>query len=266
NTQAIFFKTDPTGQEQVQVTSMSRMKSNIYGLRGLTYQAMGDYDRAMIDLDRAIWLDSTSQNVMNRALLHKELGELDLAAAQLKLAVQLQPSNEVAWFNLVILDDAVELPDAIKAEADFGPMLAYRAVEAFEEANYEEAEALFRQALVLNPDDPSLLLNAGRLDIKQGQLEEAKRKFLVALSMDETRLETYYLMGNAFFREKAFEEAAAFYDQFLLRDRSNSKVWYNAAMAYFELQDLKSACQYLQEASVRGMQQADKYLQSKCNQ
>ncbi len=266
NTQAIFFRVDPLGQEQVRVSSMVQMKGSIHGLRGLTYQAIGRYDQALEDLNRAISLDSSSQNVVNRALLYKEMGDTDKSLEQLKLAVRIDPRNEVAWFNLVILDSEVELPATLMESADFGPMVAYRAVEAFEEENYTEAEALFKQALRLNPKDPTLLLNAGRLDIKNGNLDQAKNKFQEALLLDETRLETYYLMGNAFFRGKAFEEAVAFYEQFLLRDRSNAQIWYNAAMAYFELQDLRSACNYLEEAKVRGMSQADHYLQNKCNQ
>ena len=73
-------------------------------------------------------------------------------------------------------------------------------------------------------------------------------------------------MGNAFFKEQQFEQAAAYYEQFLVRDRSKPHIWYNTAMAYFELDKREQACEYLKQAMDRGMAGVSGQLASHCSQ
>ena len=266
NTQAVFFRMDPSGQEQVKIGTMVTMMSSVYAFRGLTYQEIGEYDKALADLDQAVVLDSSAQNLVNRALLYAETGEEATAIRHLNWAIKLDPLNEIAWFNLVILDGKVTLPDALMNSANFGPMLTYQGIEAYDAGRYGEADRLFRQALRNNPNDPNLLLNIGRLRIKQAQYPEARQQFRRVISMEGSRLEAYYLMGNAFFKEQQFEQAAAYYEQFLVRDRSKPHIWYNTAMAYFELDKRERACEYLKQAMDRGMAGVSGQLASHCSQ
>lgn len=266
DTQAIFFRIDPNGLDQVQVSSMYNMMGSVVELRGLTYQAIAEYDRALKDLDLAVTLDSSAQNMVNRALLYEEIGERDRALQNLEWAVELSPENEIAWFNLIVLAEDVEFPEHLIESDGFGPMLTYKAVDAYSDGDYENAEKLFKKALELNPEDPTLLLNAGRLNMKQGNYKKARKQFSKVLQLDERRLEAYYLIGNTFFKEQLFSEAAAYYEQFLVRDRSNGQIWYNAAMTYFEMNDLNRACDCIEQAMARGMESATTYLVQNCNQ
>ncbi|MDW3192595.1 MAG: tetratricopeptide repeat protein [Cytophagales bacterium] len=265
-TQAVFFKVDPTGQEQVKVGTMVTMMSSVYSYRGLTFQEFGDYDEALDDLDEAMKLDSSAQNLVNRALLYEETGKTHQAIADLKLAVQLDPISEIAWFNLIVLDASVELPRNLLDQANFAPMLTYQGVEAYDAGRYGEADRLFGQAMRMNHRDPDLLLNVGRLRIKQERYPEARTHFNAVIQMEGSRMEAYYLMGNAFFREQKFDEAVAFYEQFLVRDRSKAHIWYNTAMAYFELNDREQGCDYLKQAVTRGMTEVSGQLARNCHQ
>lgn len=266
NTQAVFFKVDPTGQDQVEVGTMVTMMSSVYSFRGLTYQEIGEYDKAMYDLNQAIVLDSSAQNLVNRALLLQETGDTQAAISNLNWAIRLDPQNEIAWFNLVILDEEVTLPDNLMNDANFGPMLTYQGIEAYDAGRYGEADRLFKQALRSNPDDPNLLLNIGRLRSRQERYPEARKFFGRVITMEGSRLEAFYLMGNAFFREQKFEQAAAYYEQFLVRDRSRAQIWYNTAMAYFELDEQEQACDCLKQAMARGMSEASGQLARSCDQ
>lgn len=266
DTQAVFFKVDPTGQEQVQVGTMVTMISSVYAYRGQTYQEIGEYDEAMQDLNEAMKLDSSAQNLVNRALLYDETGDINRAISDLKLAVQMDPKSEIAWFNLIVLDASVELPRDVLNQANFGPMLTYQGVEAYDAGRYGEADRLFNQALRMNHRDPDLLLNVGRLRIKQERYPEARTHFHAVINMESSRMEAYYLMGNAFFREQKFDEAVAYYEQFLVRDRSKAHIWYNTAMAYFELNNREQACDYLKQAMTRGMEDVSGQLARNCHQ
>lgn len=266
DTQAVFFKIDPTGQEQVEVGTMVTMMSSVYSYRGLTNQEIGKYDEALEDLNEAMKVDSSAQNLVNRALLFDETGNTTSAIADLKLAVQMDPKSEIAWFNLIVLDASVELPRNLLDQANFGPMLTYQGVEAYDAGRYGEADRLFSQALRMNHRDADLLLNVGRLRIKQERYPEARTHFNAVINMESSRMEAYYLMGNAFFREQKFDEAVAYYEQFLVRDRSKAHVWYNTAMAYFELNDREQACDYLKQAMTRGMEDVSGQLARNCHQ
>lgn len=266
DTQAIFFKVDPTGQEQVEVGTMVTMMSSVYAYRGLTLQEIGEYDEALEDMNEAMRMDSSAQNLVNRALLFEETGNFKRATEDLRLAVQMDPKSEIAWFNLIVMDESVELPTELLDQANFGPMLTYQGVEAYDAGKFGEADRLFGQALRMNHRDPDLLLNVGRLRIKQEKFTEARTHFHAVIQMESNRMEAYYLMGNAFFREQKFEEAVAYYEQFLVRDRSKPHIWYNTAMAYFELNDREQACDYLKQAMTRGMTEVSDQLARNCHQ
>ncbi len=265
-TQAIFFRIDPRGIDQVQVSTLVNMRSSVKALRSRAYQAIGEYTKALKDISEAIQIDSTAQNLVNRALLHTEIGDARAAVQNLNWAIALEPLNEVAWFNLLVLETDTQVPEELMADPSFGPMLSFKAVEAYEKQDYELAEHLFNQAILLDSDDPTLLLNAGRLDLRNGNYKKARARFVKVLEIDDGRLETYYLIGNTFFREQKFQESVAFYEQFLVRDRSNASVWYNAAMAYFELDKGAEACDCLQNAVDRGMATAATRFRAKCGQ
>ena len=266
DTQAVFFKIDETGQEQVEVGTMVTMMSSVFSYRGLTYQEIGEYEEALEDLNEALKLDSSAQNLVNRALLFAETGDTEGAIRDLQVAVQMDPKSEIAWFNLIVLDESVELPRDFLDQANFGPMLTYQGVEAYDAGRYGEADRLFSQALKLNHRNVDLLLNVGRLRIKQEKFAEARTHFNSVIQMESNRMEAYYLMGNAFFKEQKFDEAVAYYEQFLVRDRSKPHIWYNTAMAYFELNDQEQACDYLKQAMTRGMTEVSDQLARNCHQ
>ena len=68
-------------------------------------------------------------------------------------------------------------------------------------------------------------------------------------------------------KENKFEEAAAFYERYLVYDKSNFQIWYNAALTHFELKNDATGCNYLSNAISRGMTvNKEASLFSKCNQ
>ncbi len=264
-TNAIYFKVDPNQQEQVQVVTLVSMQQQVYGLRGLVYQAIGEYDKALSDLSYAIALDSSAQNHVNRALLFMELNRKEDARRDLLTATSLSPDLVIAWYNLLLVDQNVEIPESIMNDIEFIPMISYQAVEALQKEEYELAQSLFTRALMINPYDALLLLNAGRLSYKLENYDEAIGFYKKALEIESSRFEVYYLIGNSFFQKKDYAQAAAYYEQFLARDRSDGNVWYNAALTYLELEDNLRACECLKNAMDRGMAVSPRLLRD-CNQ
>lgn len=267
STNAIYFKLDQYGQEQVQVATLATMKGQVYGLRGLARQSIGSFEDAERDLTISIRMDSSAQNFVNRALLFMELGQTASAKNDLNFAIRLDPDLVIAWYNLMLLDPELELPQKVEEDAEFFPLVSYRAVEALQEGRLEEADILLTKALRIKGDDPLLLINAGRLKYRMKSYPESIAHFRRVLELDGSRFEAYYLAGNSFFQMGEFTQSAAFYEQYLARDMSNETVWYNAAMSYFELDDSVRGCECLQNAVDRGMMIPEtSSLLNNCNQ
>ncbi|MBV6644086.1 MAG: tetratricopeptide repeat protein [Cyclobacteriaceae bacterium] len=266
DTRGVFFMQDIHQQDQIKVVTLSGIKNKLLSMRGTARQAIGKYEEALDDFNQAIALDSSAQNLVNRALLFEETNRKNLAIRDLNTALKLNPDLVIAWFNLVRIDPSTQVPSRVVEDMEFGPMLAVGALEAYEKRDYKLSYSLYSRALKNTPNDAVLLLNAGRLDMKMDRGYDARKKFNRVLEIEPGRLETYYLIANSFFNETKFEEAAAYYEQFLIRDASNGQIWYNAAMAYFELENNAEACRCLRMAAGRGMNRAKPYITRRCQQ
>jgi tetratricopeptide (TPR) repeat protein len=253
NTQGVFFRIDPEGQEQVKVVTIRSMKSQIHGFRALCYQDIGEYDKSLSDFDSAIEIDSTASNYVNRSLLFKELGDVPSASRDLKIAISLDDEYSLAWFNLLLIEPETTIPTTLLEDVSFVPLIVYQAIEALQDGDLATAERLMAHALQVRPNDDLILLNAGRLEHRMGRYEKARIHYKHALDVSPTSYEAYYLIANTFYHEKEYQASAAYYEQYLVRDRSNGQVWYNAALAYKSLKDEDTACRYLINARERGL-------------
>ncbi|MEQ9232247.1 MAG: tetratricopeptide repeat protein, partial [Cyclobacteriaceae bacterium] len=255
-TKGIFFKMDQNGLEPTSVTTLSGMKSEILTNRSTSYQKLGMLDLALEDINMALSIDESAGRLVNRSLLFSELNQNTNAIRDLRRAVSIAPDNALAWYNLFLLDRSTEIPTSLNGMDEFGPMLSLKGIEAMELGDTRKAAELFEQALVLTPNDASLLLNSGRLDFKNQQFASAQQKFESALKNDSSKKEAIYLLGNALFGQGDFEQALEKYSAYLKVDPTSGDVWFNSGMAYLELDDTENACMCLERASDFGMKRA----------
>ncbi len=263
-TKGVFFKIDQNGLEATSVTALSGMKSEILTNRSIAYQQLGMFDLSLLDINHALNIDETAGRLVNRSFLFSELNQNEKALKDLKQAVSIAPDNALAWYNLFLLDRSTEIPTTLDGIDEFGPMLSLKGVEAMELGDTGKAAELFEQALVLTPNDASLLLNSGRLDFKNQQFASARQKFESALKNDSSKKEAIYLLGNALFGQGDFEQALEKYSAYLKVDPTSGDVWFNSGMAYLELNDAENACMCLERASDFGMKRAETFRSEYC--
>ena len=94
---------------------------------------------------------------------------------------------------------------------------------------------------------------------------EARKDFNAALTIDPTKEESLYLIGNTFYYQEDYENALAYYNKYLSINNQSGMVWYNAAICYLELGENLEACHYLQMAGQWGMSQAKAVQDDQCN-
>lgn len=252
NTNAVFFQLDLSGQEQVKISSLESMKGKIYSLRGQAYSELDEYTQALEDYNRAVQMDSSAEVFVDRAVLLMQLNRNIQANTDLQMALSIDSTFTLAWYNKLLLDPDTRIPDFILKQDEFGPLVGYRAIEAFQEGKMNEAGSLFEKALKANPDDPLILINYGRYLIKENKLSKARNILKKALEVESNRIESLYLIGNAFFKDKKYEEAIAYYENYLSKDAGNANVWYNAAVTYYKLKNNHDSCRCLKNAQQRG--------------
>ncbi|MEQ9052956.1 MAG: tetratricopeptide repeat protein [Marinoscillum sp.] len=263
-TRGVYFEVDPSGQEQNQILSVNNLRSKLFHYRGQASEKLGEYDAALADYNEALRMDTLTAYLISRALLHEKMNNQEGALADLKLAIAIDRGNQLAWYNLALLDPSVALPDDLLGEESFGPTLSLLASRAMSEGNYILAKKYFDRSIENDDADALSYINRGRILLKMNQFVPARADFNEASRLEPGRIEIYYLIGNSYFYEKNFERAAAYYNQYLTADPTNGMVWYNGAMSYLEMDNAEEACHYLQRANTLGMLQAEKVLKKYC--
>jgi len=90
-----------------------------------------------------------------------------------------------------------------------------------EEEQFEEAEALIRQAIERDPNDPTLHLGLGVVLRKQGQLKGAVEAFEMAMGIDPAWASPWFERGQTFENGGAIADAEADYREALRREPRN---------------------------------------------
>lgn len=264
-TRGLYFETDLMGQQQQQVLSMANMESRLYHYRGQASEKLSAFGEALEDYNIALSLDTVPDYLISRGLLYEQLGQTEQAIRDLKVAVSLDTDNQLAWYNLVVLDPS-ESPPARLLETDgFSPTLSLLASRAMDDENYILAKRYFDKSIANDNGNALTYLNRGRALLKMQQYTAARKDFMQGMKLNNGRFEALYLIGNTYFFEENFEQALAYYNQYLTIDPTNGMVWYNGAMSYLELENNEEGCHYLQKAHALGMLQARQIITRYCD-
>jgi len=263
-THAIYFSQDPNGVKGTFLSTIQTLLGRVHQYRGLAYQRIGEDDYALEDFNLALEYDSSAEVFINRALLFSRLGNNASAISDLKIAIELEPKNYLAWYNLAVLDIKSELPPELLEEEKFLPLLNLMGANAFESRNYEGSIQYYNKVLAENPTDDLALIGRGKALLKTEDYSEARSDFILAMQENSERVEILYLIGNSFFHEGNYDQALAFYNQYLAIDMQYASIWYNAAMANFSIEDVESGCLCLKKAKDLGMSTARKLFDEKC--
>jgi Cu2+-exporting ATPase len=161
--------------------------------RAGAYQAKGDFDRAIADLDKALQLDPKLATALaDRASIYRAEGDLDRAMADYDKAVAAQPKSAAVYLGrgeayhakndldraIADYDEAIELdPKLASAHNDRG--LAFQA-----KGHLDKALVDFSKAIELDPQYANAFLNRANVYRGKHDLEHAKEDLEVALKLD----------------------------------------------------------------------------------
>ncbi len=180
--------------------------SACYAGRALIELYRGEYDAAIHDSQEAAKLDPDASELRIRlAQTYLKSGKLDLAA---KTYDQLATDRPNDWS---VLNDW----------GDFD----------LDQANYPQAEKLFRQATLLAPQAALPWENLGAVYLAMGRLEDADRALNKSIALLPSG-EAYTNLGTALFWQGKYRQAAEAYSKAVKLDPLHHVLWRNLGDAY----------------------------------
>lgn len=152
-----------------------------YFNRGLTYEAVHDYQNAIKDYSITILLSNDVKGYKNRGLLYWNMGDADNAILDLGMASELEPTDqEIKSLLALALHCASRL---------------------------EESTAVYNKAINEHPANIDLLLGRGNVEFTLKRHKLARRDYLRALHIKPTCLQSLINIGYTFQIENLYKRA-----------------------------------------------------------
>ncbi len=178
-----------------------------YYNRGIAYNNLGQYQRAIEDYDQTIRLDPGDAFAYNnRGVTYCMQGQYRRAIKDCDQAIRLDPDyaetynvRGIAYYNLGQYRRAIEDYDqAIRLDPDYANAYHVRGIAYFDQRQYWRAIADCDQAISLDPDDAGTYVLRGIAYHNLGQYRRAIADCDQAISLDPDDAGTYYNRGAAY--------------------------------------------------------------------
>jgi serine/threonine-protein kinase len=179
--------------------------------------------------------------------IHRDAGRNDMASAELRQALQLNPRSAQAHWAIASYYAAVgrneEAEKEYRTAVDLSPEDARAhsqlAVHLANMKRTDEARAQYEEVIRLAPDNPEPYNNLGSILLREGRFTEARRNFEKSLAI-EPRYRTYLNMGNVLLREGDLERAAEAFQKAADMNPKSHTAWAGLASFYYNAPGLRA--------------------------
>ena len=167
-------------------------KPEDYAMRGEYYIDLGEFDKARADFESLISVMPVADAFLGRGCFYMKKGDLTSALADFNRAVEMEPTNAMAYSNrgtaysrLEDMENALANYDlAIKHNPNYATAYANRAFSYYKVGRYKDGVADCNRALELKPDVANTYNNRGLCRAALGDKEGARADFLRALEIE----------------------------------------------------------------------------------
>ena len=224
-----------------------------YLLVGDVYYSSGEYDAALIAFRRA--LEKEPNNVYALyGLGRTQLRLLQFSAAieNLKKAIALDSNFAPAYVALAeaytdrfiyaqdkksaapYLDQALMvLDDAQRVDPNYYPTYNQRGLVYQYKGDLKKAEAAFKKALELEPNDPTVRYNLAQVYLSEGKLDEALEMLKQGVTLDPSSAQLQLLYGKVLAVKGDLANAEQALAKGTKLDPLNAGAWLNLGQVYF---------------------------------
>jgi len=229
-----------------------------HNFRGLTFNALKQYKKALVDLNQAIRMDPNYAHffLLNRSNTYIALKESTKSLEDLNRAIELHPEYAKAYSNRGLLFD--DLQQFEMAFADFDRAIELDPSEPSFYSNrgntykdikqFEKALADFNHAIELNPYDATIYTNRGLTYVDLQQFERALADFSQSIETDPYYAKAYASRGMVFDELRQFDRALADFNRAIERNPSEAEFYSNRSVTYKNIHQLENALTDLNQA------------------
>lgn len=276
-TQAIYFRGVKFGENDKdtgfdQILTMSTRKTDIHRFLGQCYTKLNQPDSSILHYTVAIQLSPDQDNLhVNRGMVYMEWGKLDSAKHDFQNALEINPQNSLARYNMALLDgkNEIESLDQINALIKKNPNLPFayasRAYYYYQDRQYQLAINDYDSAILLEPENQTHYLNRGMCEEKMNHLENALENYRTAAQLNPDHPKVWYNLGNIFYKQENYKQAIESYTMSIQLQPGVATYYYNRGLSYFQIEDRFNACKDMQMASQLHMEQAERFLMRNCH-
>jgi len=232
----------------------------VLGVRSQIYTAIGRYDLAMQDADKALSIDNKSDRALYAKAEALFYGNKDYnqALQQYDAAIRSNAQMAEAYSGKArALMGQQKQRDALKVAEDAlrlfpnDPELYYvRGLLNFQSGKHKLALDDYDKILSLNAEwnTYQLYLNRGFANDAFLKPDMALQDFTKAISADPNNAGGYVARGNLQYNNAKYVEAAEDFRKAEILNPDNSVIVYNIGMSYYKIEDRATACRYFQKA------------------
>jgi tetratricopeptide (TPR) repeat protein len=253
-------------------------------LAGSANLIKGEYGKAVENLSMAISRDNADEQLFIRrgnALL--KMNEMDRAVADFNEANQIKPDVADLWLARAFANEgdagrAVSYlqnhlqsvfrinEDSIKKDPSFNKIQESAEWEALwqkdwytgtdkaiadaqfysRKKQYDEAVSALDKAVLLEPDNTRVLLERGKVFMRQGNFAAAAGDFSSAISKDKTLTPAFKARGVAYLNLEKYKDAAADFTRALRDDVSDFDIYLKRAASFAGLENWTAAIKDMQ--------------------
>lgn len=208
-----------------------------YNSRGGEYLKQGKYQKALIDINRAIELfPSYAKAYYNRGTVYLNLMEYPAALQDLNRAIKLDPAYMMALSN--------------------------RGIVYYRLKNYNTAVADFSTAIGLDSRYAPAFNNRGSAYMELNKYNDAIADFNKAIELDRKYASAYYNRGKTYYILEKYRKALTDLDMVIGLDPRNMLAYRNRALCYEKLGERDRAVTDFQQAARLGDDKVRDYLGS----
>jgi len=230
------------------------------GVRSQIYTAMGRYDLAMQDADKALSVDNRSDRALYakaEALFYgnkdynQALQQYDAAIRSNAQMAEAYSGKARALMGLQRQRDALRTAeDALKLFPNDPELYYVRGLLNFQAGRFKPAADDYDKVLSLNPEwnTYQVYINRGFANDALQKPDQAMQDFTKAITADPNNAGGYVARGNFMYNNAKYMDAAEDYRKAEILNPDNSVIVYNIAMSYYKIEDRATACRYFQKA------------------
>ena len=273
-TQAVFYKTGVNEQGISGVATMNTMKADIYNYLGLCSYNMNKFQDALEYFDEAITrFEDDADFYINRGLTFEATGQTIRAIEDFTKALEIQPGNEIAKYNLARMqsgqpegDESIaSYTDIIESNPEFSEAYFNRGLAYYNSKQYRSAMADYNRALALDSSRAEAWYNRALVKQQLKDMYGALSDLDHATDLQPNFEKAWHGKGIVLTKMGQYQNAISMYDLAIHYDPNYALAHYNRGIAKLNLKQNQEACKDFNDALRLGLNMANKIVEEKCN-